>query len=71
LPKIVETLELAIAKHASSLAPGTLLFVFGDHGFTFDGDGVAKSGGATPEEVLVPAFAILTGEANSNPVQGG
>jgi len=71
LPNIVETLELAIAKHASSLAPGTLLFVFGDHGFTFDGDGVAKSGGATPEEVLVPAFAILTGEANSNSVQGG
>jgi hypothetical protein len=71
LPKIVETLEIAIAKHASSLAHGTLLFVFGDHGFAFNSEGIAQSGGATPEEVLVPAFAILTGGDRSNPVQGG
>jgi hypothetical protein len=67
--KIVETLEVAIVKHASSLAPGTLLFVFGDHGFTLDGAGIARSGGATPEEVLVPAFALLKGHCAAN--QGG
>ena len=61
LPKIAASLEMAIAKHAASLAPGTLLFVFGDHGFTFDAKGLASSGGATPEEVLVPAFAFLAG----------
>jgi hypothetical protein len=40
--------------------------VFGDHGFKLDpldADSTtsAKSGGASPEEVLVPAFAWLVG----------
>jgi hypothetical protein len=61
LSGIAETLELAVAKHVASLAPGTLLFIFGDHGFTFDGSGSARSGGATPEEVLAPAFGVLAG----------
>jgi hypothetical protein len=70
LPRIVESLELAIAKHVASLAPGTLVLVFGDHGFTFDGAGTARSGGATPEEVLVPAFGLLVGGARSGETAG-
>jgi hypothetical protein len=62
LPRVAELLEHAIVKHAEKLAPRTLLFVFGDHGFTIDGGGTAKAGGATPEEVLVPAFALLVGD---------
>jgi hypothetical protein len=53
-----------IARHALSLEPRTLLFVFGDHGFTFGPDGAPCSGGASPEEVLVPAFAMLLGQAH-------
>ncbi|MFO0677605.1 MAG: hypothetical protein U0169_13805 [Polyangiaceae bacterium] len=51
-----------LARHARTLAPRTLLFVFGDHGFTLDDAGRVRSGGATPEEVLVPAFAFVTAE---------
>jgi hypothetical protein len=51
-------------RHAGSLAGRTLLFVFGDHGFTMDAGGVAKCGGASPEEVLVPAFALLVGDVH-------
>ncbi|HEY4159789.1 MAG TPA: hypothetical protein VGM29_16875, partial [Polyangiaceae bacterium] len=43
----------------------TLVMVFGDHGFVLDaleGGGTrARHGGASPEEVLVPAFAWLVG----------
>jgi hypothetical protein len=39
--------------------------VFGDHGFALDalegGISRARHGGASPEEVLVPAFAWLVG----------
>jgi hypothetical protein len=39
--------------------------IFGDHGFTLNqkGDGrtSVREGGASPEEVLVPAFAWLVG----------
>jgi hypothetical protein len=62
LPAIAETLVRAIQKHAAKLAPKTLLFVFGERGFTFDRAGVAGAGGASPEEVLVPAFALLTSD---------
>jgi hypothetical protein len=63
-PSIATDVAAAIAKHALTLAPRTLLFVFGDHGFTLGRDGVPSSGGSSPEEVLVPAFAFLTGEAH-------
>ncbi len=63
MPAIAKTLADVIARHVSSLAARTLLFVLGDHGFTID-SGVARSGGASPEEVLVPAFAILVGDAH-------
>jgi hypothetical protein len=55
----------SIEELASKLPNRTLLMVFGDHGFLFDdlegGTGRARSGGSSPEEVLVPAFAWLVG----------
>jgi hypothetical protein len=38
------------------------LFIVGDHGFGVDRRGEVVTGGASPEEVLVPAFAWLLGE---------
>jgi len=64
LPGIAAEVAGVIAKHALTLAPRTLLFVFGDHGFTLGRDGEPQSGGASPEEVLVPAFGFLVGEAH-------
>lgn len=64
LPEIAEMAAEALARHVDSLAPRTLLFVFGDHGFTLDKEFVSRCGGATPEEVLVGAFALLTGEVH-------
>jgi hypothetical protein len=62
LPEIADSLTRVLGKHIATLAPRTLLFVFGDHGFTFDGARIAKGGGATPEEVLVPALAFFVRE---------
>lgn len=47
---------------AESLAPRTLLYVVGDHGFMLDAHGAAHAGGASPEEVLVGGYAWLVGE---------
>ncbi|MFO0566026.1 MAG: hypothetical protein U0263_10215 [Polyangiaceae bacterium] len=59
-----ETAE-ALAQHLLRLPPRTLVLLFGDHGFTLDpvggGTSAARSGGSSPEEVLVPAFAWLVG----------
>jgi len=58
----------ALAGHLLRLPPRTLALVFGDHGFTLEpvggGTGAARSGGASPEEVLVPAFAWLVGSVH-------
>jgi hypothetical protein len=54
----------AIARHVETLSARTLLFVFGDHGFTIDRSGIARQGGASPEEVLVGAFALLIGDVH-------
>lgn len=62
--EIAAQVATVIGRHAETLAPRTLLFVFGDHGFTFDRGGVASHGGASPEEVLVPAFALLVGDVH-------
>jgi hypothetical protein len=62
LPAVADTVADVIARHAATLAARTLLFVFGDHGFTVDREGMARSGGASPEEVLVPAYAFLVAE---------
>lgn len=56
----------AIAEHLAKLPPRTLVVVFGDHGFSLDPSRAGTTrevcqGGASPEEVLVPAFAWLTG----------
>jgi hypothetical protein len=54
-----------LAQHLCRQAPRTLVVLFGDHGFVVEpeggGTGVALQGGASPEEVLVPAFAWLVG----------
>jgi hypothetical protein len=64
LPQIAEGTAEVVARHAQTLKPRTLLFVFGDHGFTFDRGGIARQGGSSPEEVLVPAFAMLVGDVH-------
>ena len=55
----------SVEELAQKLPNRTLLMVFGDHGFVLDelegGTGKARSGGSSPEEVLVPAFAWLVG----------
>ena len=54
-----------LAEHFLRLPPRTLVMVFGDHGFLLDahdsGTSAARQGGASPEEVLVPAMAWLVG----------
>ena len=57
--ELAESVADTIATHAAGLRVRTLLYVTGDRGFTLDAQGNAKCGGATPEEVIVPAFAFL------------
>lgn len=65
LPGIAEDVASAVAEHFAKQAPRTLVVLFGDHGFRLHDDAPAAEevtqGGASPEEVLVPAFAWLTG----------
>jgi hypothetical protein len=61
-PDIAESVADALVKHAETLAPRTLLLVAGDHGFQLDRRGRIMTGGASPEEVLVPALAYLVGD---------
>lgn len=54
----------ALAKHVAQRAERTLVVVFGDHGFKLDASQrplTSSQGGASPEEVLVPAYAWLVG----------
>lgn len=64
LPTIAHGVMEAVARHASTLSGRTLLFVFGDHGFSIDGRGAIQKGGSSPEEVIVPAYAFLLGEVH-------
>jgi hypothetical protein len=64
LPEVASACADVIARHADGLAPRTLLFVFGDHGFAIDRSGSASQGGASPDEVLVGAFALLVGDVH-------
>lgn len=63
LDQIAEEVARSVLRHAETLPERTLLIVFGDHGFVVDatvsGSGIARQGGASPEEVLVPGFAWL------------
>ena len=65
LDDLADELAEVLSAQLARLPPRTLAIVFGDHGFRLDamGSGTtsAKSGGASPEEVLVPAFAWLVG----------
>lgn len=67
LDAIADEVTSVLARYLESLPPRTLLFIFGDHGFRLprsaDGrsTGPATQGGASPEEVLVPAYAWLSG----------
>ncbi len=62
---VADEVAQRIAAHFEGLQPRTLVMVFGDHGFALSRDGEgpmkARSGGGSPEEVLVPAFAWLVG----------
>lgn len=67
LDGIADEVAEVLARHLATLPPRTLCFVFGDHGFQLpvgpDGlqTGEGRYGGASPEEVLVPGYALLTG----------
>ncbi|MBK8252468.1 MAG: hypothetical protein IPK82_07335 [Polyangiaceae bacterium] len=67
LDNLADEVASVLARYLESLPPRTLLFVFGDHGFRLpraaDGRSTspATQGGASPEEVLVPAYAWLSG----------
>ena len=60
--QIAQSTAEAIARHLSTLSPRTLLFIVGDHGFSVDRRGEIRTGGASPEEVLVPAYTWLVGD---------
>jgi hypothetical protein len=59
---VAEAVAESLARHFASLPTRTLVLVVGDHGFTVDRRGRLLHGGASPEEVLVPAHAWLVGE---------
>ncbi|MGH7281026.1 MAG: hypothetical protein ACRELY_05845 [Polyangiaceae bacterium] len=59
--ELADAVADAIVQHAMQLHAKTLLYVLGDRGFTLDANGRARSGGATPEEVIVKAYAFLLG----------
>ncbi len=65
LDDLADELAEVLSAQLARLPARTLAIVFGDHGFRLDamesGSTSAKSGGASPEEVLVPAFAWLVG----------
>lgn len=61
---VAESVADAVARHFAAAPPRTLVVVTGDHGFCIDRRGNVTSGGASPEEVLVPAFAYLTSDAH-------
>lgn len=62
LDEVASAVADAIVRHIETLPPRTLLLIAGDHGFTVDRRGRILHGGASPEEVLVPAYAFLVGE---------
>lgn len=65
LDTIAEAVASPIVRYVSGLETRTLLMVFGDHGFLLptleSGTGPGIEGGASPEQVLVPAQAWLVG----------
>jgi len=50
-----------LARHMQPLPARTLMYVFGDHGFSMDREGRVTQGGAQVEQVLVGGHAFLIG----------
>jgi len=65
LDDLADETATALGAYMKRLPSRTLVMIFGDHGFVLDsiGGGTtrARHGGASPEEVLVPAYAWLVG----------
>lgn len=65
LDTLADEVAECLAAHFVRVPPRTLVMMFGDHGFVLDpqegGSSPARQGGASPEEVLVPAFAWIVG----------
>jgi hypothetical protein len=67
LDDLADETASALGSYMKRLPARTLVMVFGDHGFVLDrlsergGTTRARHGGASPEEVLVPAYAWLVG----------
>ena len=67
LDDLADETARALGSYMKRLPARTLVMVFGDHGFVLDARGEhggttrARHGGASPEEVLVPAYAWLVG----------
>jgi len=58
---LCEEVSEVVAQYVDTLAPRTLLYIFGDHGFQLPSEGrfltgIATQGGASPEEVLVGGY---------------
>ena len=68
LDALADEVAAVLAAHARNLPPRSLMLVFGDHGFRMESSGhgttAGTSGGARPEEVLVPGFAWLVGDVH-------
>ncbi|HMJ50995.1 MAG TPA: hypothetical protein VK540_02940 [Polyangiaceae bacterium] len=68
LDALADEVATVVAAHARNLPPRSLMLVFGDHGFCMEsssqGTNAGSSGGARPEEVLVPGFAWLVGDVH-------
>jgi hypothetical protein len=68
LDALADEVAAVLAAHARHLPPRSLMLVFGDHGFRMEssahGTTAGTSGGARPEEVLVPGFAWLVGDVH-------
>ena len=65
LDELADSVAQVLSASLIKLAPRTLAMVFGDHGFAVDPKAIdtakAQHGGASPDEILVPAFAWLVG----------
>jgi hypothetical protein len=66
MDSIADQTAAAISDYLSKQPPRTMVVAFGDHGFSLDPKKAGTTeevlqGGSSPEEVLVPAFAWLTG----------
>ncbi len=61
---LCEEVADVVGQYLETLAPRTLLYLFGDHGFQLPAEGrfltgIATQGGASPEEVLVGGYGWL------------